>query len=145
MKLAVNTTVILGVAVVFLGLVYLLLMDLDVIGHSLDLNDKLMGTIQAQDYKKVDMIGFIVDLQKYWEKCRQDKVNSTIAFLVNDEGYLTKEAMFSIMKEMQWCHKLQSKQENCGLREDITYLDNLSLPQIFVVNCTPTSLEIRGV
>jgi hypothetical protein len=137
MKISILTMISLAVGVIILAMMYLMLKGWDVYENTSSLKDDYFG---AADYsfRKISVENFISYINDYYEEC--GKLNETRLY-VSGEGELSKEYIFNVMKNLSWCHRLQSASLGCGIREDIQ-MNTILMPQAVRIGCTNGILTI---
>jgi hypothetical protein len=84
---------------------------------------------------------FVDEIYEFWMDCDKGRINMSKLFYVNKGDNVSKEWIFNISKELNWCDTLQSGEFNCGVREDINST-KIGVPNVFNVECKNNMLHI---
>lgn len=140
MKLVTTTIVGMAVAVIIALFVIAFLSDWNFVKKTSSFMEMFFDFGNKTRISEVTKEEFVASLNEYWSKCTP-KMNTTLKRYVVGEGKLTKEYIFSVLKNLSWCDVLQSKQFGCGIREDLIVGD-IALPQIIVAKCENNTLRV---
>lgn len=145
MMQAAEIAVFIGVAVIVSGLLLGFLTDFsfqDVYESFREIFDEE----EIQTYTKVDKIGFIMEVYKTWEDCGLGEVDTKRVINIENtevnKQVLSKEFIFTELKKINYCKTLQSKEFDCGNREDLI-MEDIDLPALVTLKCENSKLFIK--
>jgi len=144
MDMAVEIFVWLGIGVIIMGMMTAFLMNWDFTEDTGTLQQIYENDIPQE--MNVDFIGFANALSEYWEFCNHTSGPDRVFYVYQNqetrEGTLSKQALFEIYTELNFCKNIQSANQSCGRREDLN-MTNISLPAVVRVQCENNTLFIR--
>jgi hypothetical protein len=141
MKLVITTMIALGVAVIITMIVIAFLHGWNFSKNTNGFNNLFFDTGNKTYIHKITGEQYIWNLHDYWTSC--DRVNgSDMVAYIKENGTLSKDYIFEVIKNISWCDSLQSLEHACGMREDIV-MQNITLPQVVKARCFNNSLLIN--
>jgi hypothetical protein len=96
-----------------------------------------------KDYESIksdDLPGVVLT---FWEGCGLGSVAAQKTVYVKNDAELSKEKLFSYYKQYNVCKSIQSKEQGCGSREDVTFAQ-VKGPVVLSLVCKDNSLTISS-
>ena len=143
MKLAINIMVGLAVGVTILAIMYIVVYQMDFQKEVDDFQAHYDKDTNKTEFMQMNFNRFIAVMTEYYAQCGNNS-GYELKIHLDAEGDLTKERIFSHLKNISWCSSIQSAEFDCGMREDISNVPNIPLPALITVNCTNNNLYIAG-
>jgi hypothetical protein len=137
---SVELLIYLGIAVIIGAMVLGFITGWDYFG-AFEGFKKMMNDDVSLGFKKVDRNEFAGMLYSFFQDCVSQDENMSMSLYLKETGSFTKSDLFVIYKGFGWCDTIQSAQEGCGYREDLTMLP-LAVPRIVAINCTDNHLVV---
>lgn len=145
MRLPINIMISLAVGVIIIAMVFFMVVNWDVEKNADDFLDVYFERNNVSDFNSVSRLEFVEYLADFWRGCDFSDSNVSLKFYIYENGTLSRDYLFSVVKSLNWCDTLQSSEFDCGpldSREDIVLSHNISLPQLVMVECKNESLFI---
>ena len=95
---------------------------------------KIMIRDDTSKYQRIGRDDAFIQIHTFFEECRRKVGNFSQGIYIEDPGTLTKEELFDQFKSVGWCSSIQSKEFDCGDKEDIE-MNDLTLPRVVVMHC----------
>lgn len=137
---AIEIVVFLSIAIIVGGLVLGFLTDWDYL-KTYGAFKKLMAGDESLGFSKVDKHQFAGKLYEFFQDCVSREENLSMSLYLKDNGTFTKKELFDVYKGFGWCDTIQSAQNDCGTREDLTMAD-LTLPRVVSISCSDYTLTV---
>lgn len=143
MKLAINVLVGLAVGITLIAIAYLIIYQIDIKSEVDEVHARYYPEINKTLFVRMNLDEFIVAVADYRAECENNS-DIVMSIQVESNGSLTKERMFSKLKNLSWCETIQSATWGCGFREDVENFGLIRLPAIVEVSCVNDSIYIEG-
>jgi hypothetical protein len=102
---------------------------------------KMMMPQQNVEFEKVDSSEFAGKVYELFRECTETQENRTMSLYLKDSGTYTKQQLFDTYKALSWCETIQSAENSCGHREDVS-MGSISIPRVVRIACANNSLTI---
>jgi hypothetical protein len=137
---AVEILIYIGIAVIVGVLITGFLADWDYMQMYHDVQ-KLMQGEEKIGFEKVDRFAFAGRIESLFKECISSGQDSSVSLYLNENGSMSKSDLFDHFKTLGWCETIQSAENDCGTREDLS-MGTLTLPKVVQINCSGTKLVI---
>jgi len=88
----------------------------------------------STNFKKLGKDASYLSIYQFYQDCVKNTINITSRIYIEDTGKLTKSDIFGHFKSLEWCNSIQSRENDCGEREDIIMLD-IDIPSVITIRC----------
>ncbi|MBW2990111.1 hypothetical protein KY348_00225 [Candidatus Woesearchaeota archaeon] len=102
---------------------------------------KVFSGGEGGDFKKTSKEEFAAEVYSFFQECKDKGTNISTSFYLKEEGSFSKQELFQVYKGFGWCKSIQSLENECGQREDVTMQD-LQLPRVVRLECRDEHLTI---
>jgi hypothetical protein len=102
---------------------------------------QMMSDDASQGFQKVDRYAFAGKLYNFFGECVSRDENLSMSLYLEESGLFSKADLFTVYKSFGWCDTIQSAEQGCGYREDLS-MGTLALPKVVTINCTASHLEV---
>lgn len=117
------------------------------------LNTDSINFEEESSFKKINKTEFVYEAAKFWNSCGKGEVKSNqVFYLKKSDSFneLNKNNFFEIIKENKLCKTFQSKEFECGEKENTDFdsnnngiNDKITLPNIIILKCNPITQKIE--
>ncbi|MEM4268423.1 MAG: hypothetical protein QXK37_06370 [Candidatus Woesearchaeota archaeon] len=144
--MSIELVVFLASAMILLGVITVLVYDWKLKEDVNELKTLYTGEDEGRVFK-VDKVRFFVEVLNFWEYCNHSFVNDTRRFYVYNtddikNGTINKKEMFDSYKALGLCKSIQSLNNSCGVREDVSISD-IKLPSVVRLSCHNNTLFVE--
>jgi len=130
----------LGITILVGSLIVGFLTGWDFVGSYKGMKDVMMEDDEL-GFEKLKPNEFAGKLQTFFTECTNRAENMTLTVYVQGDGSFNKADLFAIYKDLGWCEIIQSADQGCGAREDLS-MGMIELPKVVRASCTGTNMSI---